>query len=67
MRTYVRAISEARYNESTRRGIELIDELSAAAISMNSGPQAYQNFIHARDEFRQVFEAAMKEYKVLES
>ena len=67
MRTYVRAVSEARYNETTKRGIELIDELSAAAISMSSGPQAYQNFMHARDEFRQIFTDAVNEYRVLET
>lgn len=63
----LRIVDIKRFNEDTSKSIRLVDELSAAAMSLTTGgAMAYSNFMQIRDEFKDHINEVSKTYRTVE-
>ena len=63
----MRIVTEEKLQEDFDVAMSNIDDLSAAALSLNNGgPQAYTNFIQLRDSFRNNYLKMKDAYKQVE-
>lgn len=63
----LRIVDFKRFEQDTQRSKQLVDELSAAALSLTSGgPMGYSNFIQTRDDFYKHIDSVARSYKTVE-